>query len=696
MFLDAIALSGLVSTPEVGFGTLGAAVGLFALSRLIRSRLPDRWAMIAFGSVFAGACGIYWTQHWAPLVVAANVAPFVQATIWFCADTPRWRNWRLSIAFLELILAASISPDFYISILIFLFISVAIFRLMISYTEEWCQRSQVAVPPRLPRTLIASSGAAIVLMLITGAIIFPFLPRMAGQIRGGVSQGQVGYTEEVNVSDWLKMSGQGGGDTLVRVYLPSDRRNPNEEIADYLYGGLLRAKVLDHFDGVSWKPATRRQVIDGAAKPKLPTTDFQDVALELIREPMNSLVLPVPYGARDLTLAGDMQPQLPRIVNSEYVDESSYDKRMAYTVHLAQRRGGMATAALPHDLPIIDDLHVPGSLDNERMQKLTREIFGKSQDPVDKAQRLRSFFQNYSGSVSGETLPTDKIARARGFSAIERFIFMEKQGHCELFSSAGAVLLRLAGVPARMVAGFRVTHGTSAGVLNLRQGDAHAWLEFWDPAVGWRALDLTPRSMMPGSMLATLQDWYDRVSGLWFKYVLSYESLSDLAASVKSSSYAQAKQREVNEWSSGFKDSLLKNFDIVVMAGVMLILLLVIAFIVMRSWFPWIFSIRMRVRQGPRELSRERALMERWVHRQLNPWQWLWTDRRWPTLGDLRSVIEERWGTSAASEFEAWAAGYQSLRFGHGETKPTRDELHVLREKRKRFAHALLTEYKCS
>ena len=73
------------------------------------------------------------------------------------------------------------------------------------------------------------------------------------------------------------------------------------------------------------------------------------------------------------------------------------------------------------------------------------------------------------------------------------FLFTTRQGYCQQFSGAMAMLLRMGGVPARVAAGFTTgvaqPHGAGFAVSDL---DAHAWVEAWFPRYGWVRFDPTP------------------------------------------------------------------------------------------------------------------------------------------------------------------------------------------------------------
>jgi transglutaminase-like putative cysteine protease len=78
---------------------------------------------------------------------------------------------------------------------------------------------------------------------------------------------------------------------------------------------------------------------------------------------------------------------------------------------------------------------------------------------------------------------------------LDALLFERRQGFCGHYASALSALMRAAGVPARVVSGYRggtwvVPLGGSA-FLDLRQSDAHAWSEVWIAGEGWRTLDPT-------------------------------------------------------------------------------------------------------------------------------------------------------------------------------------------------------------
>ena len=87
-----------------------------------------------------------------------------------------------------------------------------------------------------------------------------------------------------------------------------------------------------------------------------------------------------------------------------------------------------------------------------------------------------------------------------GRDSVDEFVFDTRRGFCEHFSSAFVVLMRAAGVPARVVTGYQGgDFNPSDGYFTVRQAEAHAWAEVHIEGEGWVRLDPTAASA-PGRL----------------------------------------------------------------------------------------------------------------------------------------------------------------------------------------------------
>jgi protein-glutamine gamma-glutamyltransferase len=116
-----------------------------------------------------------------------------------------------------------------------------------------------------------------------------------------------------------------------------------------------------------------------------------------------------------------------------------------------------------------------------------------------------------------------------GVSPVESFLLQRTEGHCEYFASGMVVLARSLGIPARLVNGF--AGGEANGILGfteLRQSDAHTWVEVPYQRAGWVRYDPTPpdlriagaNALSASDRLAALQS---ALEFLWFRNVIDFD-----------------------------------------------------------------------------------------------------------------------------------------------------------------------------
>jgi transglutaminase-like putative cysteine protease len=153
------------------------------------------------------------------------------------------------------------------------------------------------------------------------------------------------------------------------------------------------------------------------------------------------------------------------------------------------RRIGVADASVPSEEERARALSLPRRIDPRVLELANRLARGDGPEllPVRvRIERTEAFLR----SAARYTLQTP---RYRSPDAVSELLFEHRAGYCEHFATALAVLLRLEGVPARYVTGFRVDEGDREGEHYLvRDEHAHAWVEAWVDGVGWIEADGTP------------------------------------------------------------------------------------------------------------------------------------------------------------------------------------------------------------
>jgi transglutaminase-like putative cysteine protease len=131
-------------------------------------------------------------------------------------------------------------------------------------------------------------------------------------------------------------------------------------------------------------------------------------------------------------------------------------------------------------------LQLPSTLP-QRVRDLAQRVARDVGDPYDKAETIESFLR-----TSYRYAPTVK-APPPGRDPVDFFLFDLKEDFCEYFASAMVIMLRELGVAARVVEGF--TAGTldpATGKFQVKELDAHAWVEVYFPLYGWIEFEPTP------------------------------------------------------------------------------------------------------------------------------------------------------------------------------------------------------------
>src|SRR5262249_8054876 len=93
---------------------------------------------------------------------------------------------------------------------------------------------------------------------------------------------------------------------------------------------------------------------------------------------------------------------------------------------------------------------------------------------------------------------------------LDQFLFHRRIGFCEHYAASFATLMRLAGIPARVVVGYLGGEYNDLGHFVLvRQADTHAWCEVWFPDSGWTRVDPTT-AVAPGRASLDLNSFLER------------------------------------------------------------------------------------------------------------------------------------------------------------------------------------------
>ncbi len=131
-----------------------------------------------------------------------------------------------------------------------------------------------------------------------------------------------------------------------------------------------------------------------------------------------------------------------------------------------------------------------------RTWALARRLRADSETPYEYVRRVLAYLAD--GFSYSESPPDHPVP-------LESFLFEDRYGYCQQFSGAMALLLRMGGVPARVVGGFAPgAFSRKRQDYVVRDIDAHSWVEAWFPSYGWVTFDPTPSASPARSQLISI------------------------------------------------------------------------------------------------------------------------------------------------------------------------------------------------
>lgn len=370
------------------------------------------------------------------------------------------------------------------------------------------------LPANLRRTLLPNAGlllAALPLALLA----FLLVPRLSTPLWGAPSpkQARTGLSDSMTPGNFTELL----TDDRPAMRVSFDDSPP---AADLRY---FRAYVMWNYDGRGW-----RYTPSGTNRPPATIEASAAVSYHITLQPTHQRVLPT----LDVPLQAPEQAQLQP--DREVLADKVVSEPLSYTLR----------SALRYRLqPVLDPgsrlrgLQLPPGF-NPRTHALAaqwRQRYGS-----DDAAIVRAAFSLFHDGGFRYTLAPAPLGR----DSVDDFLFSTHEGFCEHYASSFTVLMRAAGIPARVVTGYQGGYWNKLGnYLLVRNSDAHAWSEVWLPGRGWVRADPTgavrPERVTLGAAAAASDqpDWYrndwlqdvrnhwDIVNRWWDQAVVGFDSL---------------------------------------------------------------------------------------------------------------------------------------------------------------------------
>jgi transglutaminase-like putative cysteine protease len=196
------------------------------------------------------------------------------------------------------------------------------------------------------------------------------------------------------------------------------------------------------------------------------------------------------------TAAGDQTVSI--VTPHIYKPDDSYTITTVVTKPTVDQLKGAATvypaAVTSQYLQLTPDLPQP-------VRRTANNATRRALTEYDKVAAILNYLSQFTYNIEGST-------PALGVDEVYSFTNIQKTGNCTNFATAAVVLLRCAGVPARLATGY-IPHyvDKTSGSFVIEARDSHAWPEVYFPGYGWIEFESTP----PGA-IAPLPDNTDNTA----------------------------------------------------------------------------------------------------------------------------------------------------------------------------------------
>jgi transglutaminase-like putative cysteine protease len=345
-------------------------------------------------------------------------------------------------------------------------------------------RSRPGAGWRLPMTPAAQTGRWLALVAGLCALTVPWL--LPGY-------GQQGYL------DLKESTGADTGVALNPFVSLRTRLTAQEDVPMFRARTSRRERwrlmVYDRFDGTDFAPSSDPRAnltqfvgpLAGEVAPELPVTQVtQEVEIqELGSFWLPAATAPIQVQAGRRVLANPTFASLT--VNQRLRKGFSYTVvSQVPEVKASDLDGPVDYREYPEMATYTDT----GSLDREVREQAHAVVQAKKADtPFEEALAIQDYLRSTEFKYN-----LNVPALSAGGNQLHRFLTEVREGYCEQFAIAMAMMAREVGIPSRVAVGFTAGEIVDRNFQQVTTHDAHAWPELWFPDAGWAPFEPTPRA----------------------------------------------------------------------------------------------------------------------------------------------------------------------------------------------------------
>ena len=544
---------------------------------------PYPWVVVLF-AIAAAAFTDHWNvlvlPRWVPVLAGASALVFFirdearslladppdfalplghlfvwcQVILFFHRKAPRFYWYMILMSFLEMVIAALHSNQLAFGVMTAAYLMLMLWTLTRFNSARMAERTAMRVATEAPlapaRRSVIATIATCVAVLLVGLFFFLVIPRQGAsawthsQYRSG--QYLSGFDDRIQLGQLGTILES--DDEVMTVHLFDEASRPYRPRGEPLWRGV----IMSHYEAGRWERRADLQPAkaspwfprDAGASPTPEQFIRQEISLKMAHREVVFALRPCFKGN---TRNGDLLA-MTRLDGTIARPDNVSSGPLQYTIHSyldassPQPQEYLLTRVLgdPIHRRLLDQY---GQVPDTLVEPLREYVAQLKLPPTNERAVLTAALMNHlqDPAIFDYTLNASVVDRS--IDPVLDFLINRKEGHCEYFASALALLLRAHGVPARVVNGFKGGDWNElvGQFVVVRQKHAHSWVEAVmvtreQPQPHWLTLDPTPgqsRQRAVAQVSRTPAVWRelrDMSRQMWTTYVLNFNSGEQEAA----------------------------------------------------------------------------------------------------------------------------------------------------------------------
>ncbi len=381
-----------------------------------------------------------------------------------------------------------------------------------------------------PHTMLKRAAAMVMTGLPVAILLFLLFPRLQGGLFGLPADSHSGLT---GMSETMKPGSINELNLSEKVAFRVEFKNSVPTQVQRYWRGL----VLEVYEQGVWRKRQKEAKVSARVELKKAGV----VEYRLMQEPSNkkwvfALDLPISKpdslkwsGGQTLRSSGAIRDREQWLLTSAMQYRLPLESRSEYRINLVSK-----------------------AVRGEQLRQLATELYRKAGSNRAYIDAVLNYYRNEDFYYTLQPPLT-------GSAPVQTFMLETRKGYCEHYASSFTIMMRLAGIPARVVLGYQGGEWNEQGdYLIVRQSDAHAWSEVWLEDAGWVRVDPTAavaperieyglsavrelirqgkplgnvagdelQKILAGSLFSrTVKDmklFWDGVNTRWYKWVIDY------------------------------------------------------------------------------------------------------------------------------------------------------------------------------